>query len=282
MAAQVLLILVGIVFLITGFIKVIYSRPFIIHVRHLGILPRPLTEIAASLFIQLECSVGTALVLFAFPVELIPAVMFMILVLSGITVWGVATRRVEDCGCYGGWLNLDIKQSLGLNLVYLVMLVGAWTSVDQDPPIAMWKVLAIIGVMALSNFLVRGSANSPLIDLSPLKPGRRWKQRWVESLDPATAAGNASFVVFMTQSCYRCKEWNEYIVNLAENPELPEPVLIFPEGGKEIEPLHGSIAHHIIKVGLFRFLVYQTPTAVLVRDGRIEARWVGHFPDEFI
>jgi len=281
MTAQVLLLLVGIVFLLTGFVKVVHSRPFIEHVRNLGFLPRSLTEFSASLFIQLECGVGTALVLFAFPLELIPVLAVAVPLLSMLTVWGVTSGRVADCGCYGGWLNLDLKLSLGLNLLYLTMLSAAWLTLDRDPEVAMWKVLTIIAVMALSNFLVRHSANTPLLSLSPLKPGRRWKAGWVEALDPSPADGRDSFIVFMSQACYRCRNWHAYLGNMINNPELPDPVLVFPEG-HDIESLDDNMKHCFIKPRIFRFLVQQTPTAVLVRNGRITGKWTGRFPEEFV
>ncbi len=282
MITVVLSFLVGCVFLFTGLIKVVYSRPFIVHVRNLGILPRSLNEIAASVFIQLECGFGTALVLFAFPAELIPTLMGLILILSAVTVWGVQKGRVEDCGCYGGWLSLNLMQSLGLNCVYVTMLAVAWISLDENPPVAMWKVLMIIGVMALSNFMIRGSANSPLIDMSPLKPGRKWNPRWSDPSDIKRYETGSILYIFMSHRCYRCKDWDPYIINLLQRSDQPFPVLIFPETEIEPEKRLADVPHQHIRPGIFRYLVYRTPTAVHVKEGRIEGRWVVRFPDEFI
>lgn len=282
MLATVLMILVGLVFLLTGLIKVVYSRPFIMHVKSLGILPRSVTEIAASLFIQLECAIGTALVLSAFPRQLLPALVFLILGLSILTAWGVSSGRIEDCGCYGGWLNLRLHQSLALNALYALMLGVGWWLSEVQGRIPMWKVLAVIAVMAATNFLIRGSANAPLIDLSPLKPGRRWKPRWV---DPSEFAGDRSdslLFIFMSQRCYRCREWDPYILNLRKQPDLPFPVLIFPNNASAIEERLKHVPHRSIATGLFRYLVSQTPTAVLVERGIIQDRWVTRFPDAFI
>ena len=281
MITTVILFLVGCVFLFTGLIKVIYARPFIVHVRQLGILPRSLNEIAASFFIQLECAAGTALVLSAYPLELIPVLMGLILVLSVLSVWGVRTGRVEDCGCYGGWLNLDIKQSLALNILYLVMLSYCWIRPDGNPPLPMWKVLVIIGVIALSNFLVRGSANSPLIDLSPLKPRRKWNMKWSNPADFQRNSNGSVFYIFMSWRCYQCRIWDPYIRNMHQQSGLPSPVLIFPETEEEEKRLV-EVPHLFIKPGVFRRLVYQTPTAVLVTDGLVEDRWVVRFPEAYI
>lgn len=282
MMTALLLYPVGCVFLFTGIIKVIYSRPFILHVRHLKILPPALNEIAASLFIQLECAIGVALILSVFPIDLVPVLMALILVLSIVTAWGVRNGRVNDCGCYGGWLSLDLKQSLGLNALYLVMLGVAWVNLDGNPPFVMWKVAVIIVVLALSNFLVRGSANAPLIDISSLKPGRPWKSGWLDLDEFVRDDSDSVFLIFMSPGCYLCKDWDPYIINLMETPELPRPVLIFPETDGGVEERLKGIPHRTIKPGTFRYLVYQTPTGVLVTNGRIVDRWVIHFPEAFV
>lgn len=259
-----------------------YAKPFMVHVRNLKILPRSLNEIGASLFIQLECGIGAALVMSAFSAELIPVLIVLIPGLSALTVWGVRSGRIDDCGCYGGWLNLSLKQSLGLNGLYIVMLVLAGVSLDVVPVVPMWKVLVIIGVMALSNFLIRGSANAPLVDLSPLKPGRAWKRKWLNPTDFQQSGSESILFVFMSQRCYRCKDWDPYIINLNETPDLPAPVLIFPETDSELQERLTGIPHQAINPGLFRYMVYQTPTAVLVSGEVITGRWISRFPEEFV
>ena len=336
----VILFLIGSVFLITGALKVVYSRPFIAHVRNLGILPRALNEVAASLFIQLECGIGVALILSIFTIELVPILIGLIFVLSILSAWGVISGRVQDCGCYGGWLNLTLKQSLGLNFLYLLLLVIGWWTLETGPPILMWKVWIIVGVIILSNFLIRRSANSPLIDISPLRPGRRWKTKWAD-LKELNGDRETRLVIFMTSRCQLCQSWEPYILNLIDQANMPLPILIFPDiaarsssfrlfpllkgavgdvdRGKT-NPENNSakdtkiwdekipqkirdtkiwdekipqkirdtkiwdekIPQRIMKSGIFRYLIYQTPTAVLVRNGYVENKWVARFPEEYI
>jgi len=282
MIARGILILIGSVFLITGLLKVIYSRPFILHVRNLGILPRALNEISASVFIQAECGVGVALLLQVFSSELIPVLFALIVGLSALTAWGVHSGRVEDCGCYGGWLNLDLKQSLGLNAVYLILLTVAWWTLGEDPPLEMWKVLFVIVVFALCNFLVRKSANDPLLDISPLKMGRKWNRRWSNFQDVKEDEVESVLYIFMSHNCFRCKDWDPYILNLLQQTDLPTPVLIFPDIDSEPENRLKNVSLRVMRPGKFRFLVYRTPTAVLVKNGLIEGKWVAHFPEAYI
>jgi hypothetical protein len=350
----VILFLVGCVFLLTGVIKVVYSRPFIAHVRNLKILPRSLNEVAASLFIQLECGIGIALMMSIFTVELIPILIALILVLSILSAWGVNSGRVEDCGCYGGWLNLTLKQSLGLNFLYLLLLVISWWNLENASPVLMWKVWIIVGVIVLSNFLIRRSANSPLIDISPLRPGRRWKTKWSDFRE-LNGDRETRLVIFMTSRCQLCKSWEPYILNLIDQANMPLPILIFPDIVARSSSFHlfpllkGAVGDvdrgktnpgnfsakdtkiwdekipqkirdtkiwdekipqkirdtkiwdekipqkirdtkiwdekiplQIMKSGIFRYLIYQTPTAVLVRNGYVENKWVARFPEEYI
>lgn len=281
MTSIVTSIIVGCVFLTTGVMKVVYSRPFILHVRNLGILPRSLNEVAASLFIQLECGIGAALVLYIFPSELIPILAALIVVLSILSAWGVSSGRVEDCGCYGGWLNLSLKQSLGLNSLYLVLLLISWWMLEIRPPVLMWKVWIILGLLILSNFLIRRSANSPLINISPIRPGRRWQLKWSNS-SGMNEGRDGCLYIFMSRRCQLCKRWEPYILNLLGQENMPMPVLIFPNAGKDTNIWDERIPQQVVKSGIFRYLIYQTPTAVLVKNGLIENKWVAHFPDEYI
>ncbi len=282
MIARGILILIGSVFLVTGLLKVIYSRPFILHVRNLGILPRALNEISASVFIQAECGVGVALLLQLFSKELIPVLFVLIVSLSALTAWGVRSGRVDDCGCYGGWLNLDLKQSLGLNVVYLILLAFAWRTLEEDPPLEMWKVLFVITVFAFCNFLVRKSVNEPLVDISPLQTGRKWNWRWSNFQDVREDKAESVLYIFMSHNCFRCKDWDPYILNLLQQTDLPTPVLIFPDIDSELESRLKNVSLRVMRPGIFRFLVYRTPTAVLVNNGLIEGKWVARFPEVYI
>ncbi|MBU2646284.1 hypothetical protein KKI24_16375 [bacterium] len=281
MATVVILFLIGCVFLFAGVTKVVYSRPFIVHIRNLGILPRSLNETAASLFIQLECAIGGALVLYVFPGELIPILIGLILGLSILSAWGVASGRVDDCGCYGGWLNLSLKQSLGLNAIYLLLLIVSWRLQENDPPVLMWKVGVVVGIIILSNFLIRRSANSPLFDISPIQVGRRWQSQWVT---PEYLNGDpvAYLYIFMAHRCQMCRSWQPYVTNLLGRAGMPLPVLVFPDDSGDMDIWDETIPVQKIKPVPFRYLVYRTPTAVLVKNGRIENKWVARFPEEFI
>ncbi len=279
--STVIFFIIGSVFLITGALKVFYSRPFIVHVRNLGILPSSLNEVAASLFIQLECGIGMALVLPIFTAELIPILIGLILGLSILSAWGVISGRVEDCGCYGGWLNLTLGQSLGLNFLYLLLLVIGWRTMEAYPPVLMWKVLIILGIFILCNFLIRRSANSPLIDVSPVQPGSKWRTKWLDSKE-LILAPESRLVIFITSRCQRCKSWEPYILNLMGRKNMPLPLLIFPDGIKNPGIWDEKIPLQMMNSRLFQYLIYQTPTAVLVKNGVIENKWVARFPEEYI
>ncbi len=267
--------------MLTGALKVVYSRPFIVHVRNLGILPLTFNEVAASLFIQLECGIGVALVMSIFTVELILILIGLIFILSMLSAWGVISGRVDDCGCYGGWLNLSLKQSLGLNLIYLLLLAIGWSNLETDPPILMWKVWIIMGVFVLTNFLIRRSANSPLIDISPIRPKRRWKAEWFD-FSEFNGERETRLVIFLRTRCQLCRSWEPYILNLMDQEDLPLPIIIFPDADESPNFWNEKIPLQRMKPGLFRYLIYQAPTAVLVKSGLIVNKWVARFPEEYI
>lgn len=280
---QIGTVLIGCVFLFSGGMKVLFSQPFIAHVRQYGVLPDRLSPLAALIFIEIECGLGTALVLYVFPFEVVSFSFVLIAVLSVFTFWGVKTGRVEDCGCYGDFFQLNPMKSLALNLFYLLTLALVWLSVEDEQITEMWKVWAVISVIVISGFLSKRSVKAPLIDFSKLKAGKPWNPAWIEEV-PKLRQGRY-FVVFFNKRCSLCRKWILLLNETRSLPGSPEILGVVPGGAREARNFQQQHAVDFSIVGIsqpiFRLLTGLTPAGVLVENGIIRAKWIRRFPEEF-
>src|SRR5262249_41687219 len=159
------------------------------HVFRYRVLPiRLLLPVALGL-IGLECALGVALIVHAFATWLVPGTIGLLLVFSGLTLWGTSSGRVEDCGCYGGLLAATPVHSVVLNLGYGVLLGLAWLFPVADAHTGLWQgVLPLVALVAGSSLAWRSRAG-PLVDLSRLQAGRRWRPGWLRSASQTLAEG---------------------------------------------------------------------------------------------
>ncbi|MBT4092195.1 MAG: hypothetical protein HOE30_27210, partial [Deltaproteobacteria bacterium] len=76
------------------------------------------------------------------------------------------------------------------------------------------------------------------------------------------------------------KIWDEKIPQKIRDTKIWDEKI--PQKIRDTKIWDEKIPQRIMKSGIFRYLIYQTPTAVLVRNGYVENKWVARFPDEYI
>src|SRR5258708_5865975 len=117
---------VGLVFLVSGLVKALDCHPFIRQLAEYRIVKDPWRlRMSALAFVTVEWFFAVALIL-QFAPWIIPVSIALLVVLAGITAWAAASRRVANCGCYGGMLLLTPVQSVLLDAVYIGLLVTGW------------------------------------------------------------------------------------------------------------------------------------------------------------
>ena len=289
-------ILVGIIFVITGIAKVIEPWKFIEHITKLQLLQRQSTILAALTFTAIECALGVALILGMLPLVIIPVSILLLIGLTILTYWGTSTGRIEDCGCYNGWLDVTPRQSQILNLVYIGLLIFAAIGGNYQPPV-FWQWILVLGTLVTSGALASGSLEyltqnlRPYIDLSPLKINRPWQPKWLgedgEDPDLILTSGE-KLVVFLNIQCPQCKKWLNILKVVHYRDDLPEVIgtisLTTMEAGQDFVDSY-SLNYPIIaieqkqyqKLGISSF-----PTAVVLEDGVIKEKWLGMIPEYFI
>ena len=174
-------LVVGCIFLVTGVVKALAPKTFIIHISRLQLFPGKASLAAAYPFTVVECVLGVALILRLFPLWLFPGTIVLLFALSGLTYWSTATKRTEDCGCYGGLIDVSPTQSLLLNAFYIALMGLAWFIEVPDFLTLKQQVIAVIVSLAVSCLVTAGcylyfwKYEKPILNLDPLKVNRRWQ-----------------------------------------------------------------------------------------------------------
>jgi hypothetical protein len=284
MVAIICTFLVGAVFLVAGIIKALSSQQFIRQIFKYGLLPPQVVPQVAITFIGLECALGIALLLHSFPQWLVPGSISLILGLSALTIWATSSGRTEDCGCYGGLLLITPKQSVMLNLGYILLLGLAWLDEIADYHTETWQwVLTLITLVAGST-LGWLSQGKPIVDFSRLKVGNHWHPRWLKNSSQDLQQGS-HFVVFLSKDCPYCKQWVPLLNVMSTQKDLPNVTGVMSLTTEDIEAFK---AEHLIRFPvvqmnrlLFGYMVDRVPTAVLIEDGLISDTWLSEIPKEF-
>lgn len=274
--------IVGAVFLVTGIVKALSSKSFINQVFRYE-LPQQVVPATAITFIGLECALGLALLLHEFPQWLVPGTIFLLLCLSALTIWATSSGRTVDCGCYGGLLIITPKQSVLLNLGYILLLGWAWLYPVADYHTQTWQWILALIALASSSILGWKSQEKPLVDFSRLKVGNPWDRLWLK--DSPDLQQGSHFIVFLSKDCPFCKQWVPLLNVMTTQKDLPNVIGIISLNNDDIEAFK---AEHLVRFPimhmnklLFANMVDSVPTAALVENGVISKIWMGQIPKEF-
>lgn len=286
MIAYILTFIVGLVFLVTGTVKVLSSRKFIEHVARLGLVPGRLLVPTAIAFIGLECALGAALIMHTYPEWLVPGTIGLLIILSILTIWSTSSGRTEDCGCYGGIAIVTPTQSVLLNLCYISLMGLAWyypisiSNYETDT----WQYLVPVVLLVMGAITARQSLGKPIVDFSYLKEGKQWQAKWLDN-SPYNLQQGEHFIVFLSQDCPYCKRWVPFLNIMNAQSHLPDVTGIMLLNQAEIEEFKTKHLAHFPVVTMNKLLysnmVEGVPTAALVKDSKIEGVTVGEIPPEY-
>jgi len=276
--------LIGAVFLTSGAIKTFYSQPFIIHVQQFKLFSPKLGSLLAILFIQIECGLGIGLMMHVYPEYLVPFSISLLVLFTTLTIWGVKSKRVIDCGCFGNMIKLSVPQSLISNLLFATVLLLTWFYPVKGYYTDFWKTGVMIITIFLSSVLSKNSIQSPLLNFSYLKKGKSWNPDWLPELKNQITQ-ECCLIVFLKTGCSVCKEWLPLLDQLHSRPEAPDIIGIvsgISETEKFDKAFQVKFPVYAIKPELFGKLVFQTPSVFLQSQGIIINGWFKNFPEEYL
>jgi hypothetical protein len=283
--------IVGLVFLWTGAIKAIAPHTFRGHLHSLGWIPDRFltwTVVTAAAF---ELGLGAALLLGVTLPAVFPLTIGALGVLSTVSWLGVKTGKAVDCGCYGGFADPSIYQSIAINITLVVIIVIAWIALPFSTETAWWKVAAtaaaalVGGMVTLYAQRYNDRTGRLLFDTNPLKPGRRWRHSWAGNL--TRDKHGEAIIAFLGPDCPYCAEWVRVGNAIGQSPLMPR---VYGVVAATAERRNQFIRDNQIRFPVANIsqsimgrLAQAVPTTVLIQDERIEQMWTGSAPPpEFV
>lgn len=282
--------IVGATFIYTGIIKAIAPHTFQNHLSSLGWIPWKFLRPAVTAAAGLEAAWGLALVTGAAPAVFYPATIALLAILTAISWWGVRSGKAKDCGCYGGYIQPSISQSMAINATFIALIALAWRFTTPTMDAALWQItLIVVGGILLAGLTetaqrFESSTGNPMIDTNPLKVGERWKHRWA---DGATAGIDGEVLVaYLGPNCPYCSQFVKVANAMVQSPTLPKVVGVMsapdPQVAEYVKNYEVRFPVVTVSQSLMGRLTRAVPTAVLVKSGKIEDMWVGNMPPAIV
>ena len=282
--------LVGLTFIWSGGIKATSPHTFEQHLYSLGWIPQNFVRWAVTFAAATEVALGTALLLTASPAVLYPLTIGALAILSLISWWGVRSGKANDCGCYGGFIQPSIEQSLGMNAIFALLVLAGWLGGRGDVSLQPWKGLtvaaAFVVVALFTDFAQRHARKTgqPLLDLNPLKAGKRWRHSWAHGLT-ANIDGEV-LVAFLGPDCPFCGDFVKVGNAMMQSPKLPSVVGVVATSKDRLASFISDkgIRFPTVNVSqsLMARLVSAVPTVALVDHSQIKRVWIGSVPADVV
>jgi hypothetical protein len=277
---------VGATFIWAGGIKAIAPHTFQTHLNDIGLIPRRMTGPAVTVAAGAEVGLGLALLLGVVTMFTYPFTIVLLNVLSAISWWGVRTGKATDCGCYGGFVRPSIKQSVGVNAVFAVLLILALITVPLTTRASYWQ----LGFVAAGTVIAAGLAETArrfynrhgrlLFDTNPLKVGHQWRHGWAGGL--TQKLDGDVLVAFLGPDCPFCAQWVKVGNAIIQSPRLPKVigVVAATTARRETFVRDNGINFPVamISQSLMGRLAQAVPSTVLIENGKIKEQWVGSAP----
>ena len=220
----------------------------------------------------------------------LPMTIALLAILTSVSWWGVKSGKAKDCGCYGGFIQPSIRQSMLMNAGFASLAAIAWLAGDRELAIAGWQALVILtGTVAVAGLAVASQRfdeknGKPMFDTSPLKVGAKWKHSWA---DGATRSTQGEVIVaYLGTNCPFCSQFVKVANVMVQSPALPRVVGVMaaPDAQVASYTKDYDIRFPVVTISdsLMGRMVRAVPTAVIVESGRIREMWVGHMPPAIV
>ncbi len=277
--------IIGAFFLLTAGLKAFHSKLFIIHLKRFKLLPESLSAMLAVLLIELEAALGLALILQVYLNILLPVIVGILVVSTLLVLWGHKYRSVEDCGCYGGLLQIPLTISTIVNLIMISVISGLLVMGQLPMENNSQNLYYVIAVILVFHLVSKKTLHKPLFDVLGLKPGKPWLSEFYPGDNENINQPNQVYFI-VAANCSLCKSWMKKLSD-AINPKLAAEYIVLNAGGNPGQLMDGElinkgVAYFEVQSRKTRFLRGRLPMAVRVEDGVIRNIKTGSFPgDDF-
>lgn len=172
-------IFVGVLFLISGFIKLNDPTGFsfklqeYFEVFHIGFLS-PFAMVIGLFLLYLEVLLGILLLIGLWPKFTTKSLLALIVFFTFLTLFSAVTNKVTDCGCFGDALKLTPWESFTKDIVLLVFIFILFIWRDLIKPVFPSKInhgIAIASLIVCLGITYQVLNHLPMIDFRAYKVG---------------------------------------------------------------------------------------------------------------
>lgn len=289
-------IIVGLVLIASAAIKGYELSLFMTQIAGYRILPASLEGAVATGIVLVETALGFAL-LAGFERRGVPHIATILLMagFSLVFMIGMAARGIEECGCFGDFIELPPAVTLVKNLVLIVMLAAAFTARRRAPERKVAKSslipACVLAAVALGSFVagvhqqITEEGAKQAVVAGPLDPERPYARFAFGADGRAFDLGKGQYlVVWLSTTCPECRKAIETLSQIKELiPNLP-PVVGLCIGSRsllekfraETKPSFPSV---LVPTSVFmEYIDGDPPRYVLIRDGQVVAQWDEQLP----
>lgn len=283
----------GVVFLAAGLIKGTDTELFIRQIKDYSIITQPvLTAILAWVLIVIECTLGTALLVFYRPRLFLFITIALLLLFIGATAWTWYIGGAEDCGCFGVFVKRTPKVTIIEDLILLIIAFFAWLSLNHlkapDKVTNTWNKFFIVAGACWIGLLLPFVSGFPLSGLYGKSVGMAGEELGpleIRGIDDSVDLDRGNFLfIMMGTECEHCIDAVPEVNILAEYNDLPLVIGLSFNEDYEIETFREEFdpVYPIGQIGeddFWRLLGEgNTPRFLLVHNRYIKKIWENEVP----
>jgi uncharacterized membrane protein YphA (DoxX/SURF4 family) len=200
---RIILIIIGALYLFSGFTKAIDSQWFAVLIATYGF---PWAGNISPVISGVEIVLGLCLILDIKPKITSLLVGLLTIIFTIIFAYGFFTKGVDDCGCMGPFIRIPSHISFARNILIIIGCYWIWDSVKNDnEPIPNWKKWVIYVIGSLSFCLAGSTLGMQLVDKSKIKVGDEVDATYLQEFQNIIGKGR-SYVFIFSPGCGHC--WN--------------------------------------------------------------------------
>ena len=277
----ILKILLGLVFILSGVLKLIDIDKFELYVYSFNFLSLSFSYIVARLLIAFEFLLGVSLVANVFNKYVVRTTLAMLVGFTLFLVYLIVIGRNDNCHCFGEYVQFNPIESIVKNILFTAVLLFCW---NVEPfkirirwyitALAMLVPFAVVFIVSPPDNLVKYptqakySVNEELFAQHIAPDG---------ALDTLNISKGKKLVALYSPKCKYCKMSARKINTIRQRVNIPDENIITVFGGevKDLTPFYTDtetppLQPMFMDGDLFLPLTYgRFPAVLLLQDGSI-------------